>query len=80
MPALSPLQAVVAPNVLLDGRLALHHEKERWLAIADVHFGYELSQRAAGMVEEIVDVESVGELQIKGLSRPVSASNVLILR
>lgn len=39
-----------------------------------------LSQRAAGMVEEIVDVESVGELQIKGLSRPVSASNVLVLR
>lgn len=32
------------------------------------------------MVEEIVDVESVGELQIKGLSRPVSASNVLVLR
>ena len=39
-----------------------------------------LSQRAVGMVEEIVDVESVGELQIKGLSRPVSASNVLVLR
>jgi len=39
-----------------------------------------LSQRAAGMVEEIVDVESVGELQIKGLSRPVSASNVRVLR
>ncbi len=39
-----------------------------------------LSQRAAGMVEDIVDVESVGELQIKGLSRPVSASNVLAAR
>ena len=39
-----------------------------------------LSQRAAGMVEDIVAVESVGELQIKGLSRPVSASNVLAAR
>jgi len=39
-----------------------------------------ISQRAAGMVEDVVDVESVGELQIKGLSRPVSASNVLVLR
>lgn len=36
-----------------------------------------LNQRAVGMVEEIVQVESVGDLEIKGLSRPVSASNVL---
>jgi class 3 adenylate cyclase len=36
-----------------------------------------VSQRAAAMVEEIVDVEPVGELQIKGLSRPVAAANVL---
>ena len=36
-----------------------------------------LNQRAVGMVEEIVEVESVGDLEIKGLSRPVSASNVL---
>ena len=43
-----PHQALVAPNVLLDGRLALFHKRERWLAIADLHFGYELSQRAAG--------------------------------
>jgi adenylate cyclase len=39
-----------------------------------------LNQRAVGMVEEIVEVESVGELEIKGLSRPVSASNVLAAR
>ncbi|MFN2417414.1 MAG: adenylate/guanylate cyclase domain-containing protein [Candidatus Limnocylindria bacterium] len=36
-----------------------------------------LSQRAAGMVEDVADVQSVGEIEIKGLSRPVSASNVL---
>ena len=39
-----------------------------------------LSQRAAGIIEGLVEVESVGELQIKGLSRPVSASNVLVPR
>jgi class 3 adenylate cyclase len=39
-----------------------------------------LSQRAVGMIEEMVEVEPVGELQIKGLSRPVSASNVLAVR
>ena len=39
-----------------------------------------LSQRAVGMVEDLVEVESVGEIEIKGLSRPVSASNVLAAR
>ncbi len=36
-----------------------------------------VSQMAAGMVEDLVEVESVGELMIKGLSRPVSASNIV---
>ncbi|HET8776458.1 MAG TPA: response regulator, partial [Candidatus Limnocylindria bacterium] len=36
-----------------------------------------LSQRTAGMIEDVIELESVGELEIKGLSRPVSASNVL---
>jgi putative SbcD/Mre11-related phosphoesterase len=38
----------VAENVVLDGRLALVHQEQGWLAVADLHFGYELSQRAAG--------------------------------
>jgi DNA ligase-associated metallophosphoesterase len=41
-------QIFVSKNVLLDGRLALFHKGQRWLAVADLHFGYELSQRAAG--------------------------------
>jgi metallophosphoesterase superfamily enzyme len=51
MGALSSRQlivAIIARNVLLDGRLALFHTRQRWLAVADLHFGYELSQRAAG--------------------------------
>jgi uncharacterized protein len=48
MPITAAAQICVAPNVLLDGRLALFHETERGLAVADLHFGYELSQRAAG--------------------------------
>ena len=36
-----------------------------------------LSQRAHAMVEDLVDVESVGELTLKGISRPVTAANVL---
>jgi adenylate cyclase len=36
-----------------------------------------LSQRAHAMVEGIVEVETVGELTLKGMSRPVVASNVV---
>jgi len=41
-------QAEVADGIFLDGRLALFHRQQRWLAVADLHFGFELSQRAAG--------------------------------
>ena len=36
-----------------------------------------MSQRAHAMVEGLVDVESVGDLSLKGFSRPVPATNVL---
>ena len=36
-----------------------------------------LSQRAIAVVEGMVEVESVGELTLKGMSRPVAASNVV---
>jgi metallophosphoesterase superfamily enzyme len=38
----------VAPGIVLDSRLALWHENQRWLACSDLHFGYELKQRALG--------------------------------
>jgi DNA ligase-associated metallophosphoesterase len=41
-------RADVAESVVLDGRLALYHKKQEWLAVADLHFGFELSQRSAG--------------------------------
>ena len=47
-PALGPTRVLVADDTILDARLALYHRVERWLAVADVHFGYEVSQRAAG--------------------------------
>lgn len=54
-------QVLVAPNVFLDGRLALFHKKERWLAVADLHFGYELSQRAAGRLVPLWGMTSIEE-------------------
>ena len=35
-------------RILLDSRLALFDEKERWLAVSDLHFGYEVSRRECG--------------------------------
>jgi DNA ligase-associated metallophosphoesterase len=56
----------IASNVLLDGRLALFHETERWLAVADLHFGYELSQRAAGNLVPLWGMKSI-EQRLKEL-------------
>ena len=52
-------QTTVAADVLLDGRLALFHQKQRWLAVADLHFGYEISQRAAGRLMPMWGMESI---------------------
>ncbi|MEP6686292.1 MAG: metallophosphoesterase [Verrucomicrobiota bacterium] len=54
-----PRQMYVAENVLLDGRLALFHEEERWLVVSDIHFGYELSQRAAGRLVPLWGMSSI---------------------
>jgi DNA ligase-associated metallophosphoesterase len=54
-------QALVADEILLDGRLALFHQTERWLAVADLHFGYELSQRAAGRLVPMWGMASISE-------------------
>lgn len=59
MALLSSSQAFVAENVLLDGRLALFHEREKWLAVADLHFGYEISQRAAGWLVPFWGMDSI---------------------
>ena len=52
-------QALIADDIVLDGRLALFHQRERWLAVADLHFGYELSQRAAGRLVPLWGMETI---------------------
>src|SRR5438270_501800 len=51
--------AYIAESVLLDSRLALFHEQERWLAIADLDVGFELSQRVAGRLVPLWGMESI---------------------
>ncbi len=61
MHAASFCQARIAPNVVLDGRLALFHERECWLVVSDLHFGYELSQRVAGRLVPLWGMASITE-------------------
>lgn len=58
-PVPGPTRALVDAETMLDARLALFHRAERWLAVADVHFGYELSQRAAGALFPLWGMDSV---------------------
>jgi uncharacterized protein len=61
MMQVSSSRAFIADHVLLDGRLALFHKREKWLAIADLHFGYELSRRAAGWLIPFWGMDSITE-------------------
>jgi len=40
--------APIDSDVILDGRLALFHRTQRWLAVADLHYGYEVELCEAG--------------------------------
>ncbi|MEO5719339.1 MAG: metallophosphoesterase [Chthoniobacterales bacterium] len=61
MPITTAGRVAIAPNIFLDGRLALFHAGESWLAVADLHFGYELSQRAAGRLMPLWGMTSIEE-------------------
>ena len=78
MQTLSSGRVLVAENVLLDGRLALFHDKERWLAVADLHFGYELSHRAAGNLFPLWGMQSI-EARLCALLRDYRPSYMILV-
>ena len=78
MRALSSSQVAVGKDVLLDGRLALFHKRERWLAVADLHFGYELSQRAAGNLFPLWGMQTI-ENRLEELLRDYNPTRLIIL-
>lgn len=49
----------VAPGVLLDSRLGIFHRQERWLAVSDLHFGYEVSRRRDGGLWPLWGMETI---------------------
>src|ERR1700709_2575795 len=75
---LSPSQAFVSDDIVLDGRLALYHRTQGWLAVADLHFGYELSQRAAGRLVPLWGMTSVEE-RLKELLIDYRPKNLIIV-
>ncbi|MGI8819724.1 MAG: metallophosphoesterase [Chthoniobacterales bacterium] len=68
----------VAEHVLLDGRLALYHQQQRWLVVTDLHFGYELSQRVAGRLMPLWGMDVI-ERQLLGLLADYEPRKLLIL-
>lgn len=71
-------QIEVAEAVLLDGRLALFHRKQRWLAIADLHFGFELSQRAAGNLFPLWGMQTIEDRVAELLNEYQPANLILV--
>ncbi len=78
MRLLNPNQAFVADDVVLDGRLALFHQRENWLAVADLHFGYEVSQRAAGRLMPMWGMISVRD-RLRALLRDYRPRHLVIV-
>src|ERR1700730_4080782 len=78
MSSLRANQALIADEVLLDGRLALFHERERWLAVADLHFGYELSQRAAGWLVPMWGMKSIAERRMQLLDEYLPSRLIIL--
>src|SRR6187401_3006888 len=71
-------QALIADKIILDGRLALFHETQKWLAVADLHFGYELSQRAAGRLMPLWGMTSI-EVRLADLLDEYQPRQLIIL-
>ena len=78
MRTFSQCHAYIAENVLLDSRLALFHEEEKWLALADLHFGFELSQRMAGNLSPLWGMQSI-EARLRQLLRDYQPSKLILV-
>lgn len=67
----------VGHGAVLDHRLALYHPFENWLAVSDLHFGFELSARAAGALYPAWGMEEV-ETRLTALLRDYKPKTLII--
>ncbi len=68
----------VGNGALLDARLALYHHGEQWLAVADLHFGLELSARRRGALVPEFGMEEV-ERRLSSLLRDYKPKKLIIV-
>lgn len=71
-------RVAVLPGVFLDPRLGLFHEGERWLAVADLHYGFEVSLRAAGALVPAYGMDDI-EGRLRGLMADYAPTRLLLL-
>ncbi len=72
-----PAALRVGNGVVLDARLALFHYEESWLAVADLHFGLELSARRRGAMLPDWGMEEV-ERRLASLLRDYRPKQLII--
>ncbi|MBS0660382.1 MAG: metallophosphoesterase [Verrucomicrobia bacterium] len=68
----------VGHGALLDARLALFHHAEQWLAVADLHFGLEISARRRGALVPEFGMEEV-ERRLSSLLRDYKPKKLIIV-
>lgn len=78
MTELGPARVLVDDDTILDARLALFHRGERWLAVADLHFGYEISLRAAGALFPMWGMDTI-ETRLRALLEDYRPARLIIV-
>ena len=78
MTELGPARVLVDGDTILDARLALYHRGERWLAVADLHFGYEISLRAAGALLPMWGMDTI-EARLRALLADYRPERLIIV-
>lgn len=74
----SATSAEVAPGVRLDSRLGLVHEEEGWLAVSDLHYGYEVSRRRDGGLWPLWGMETI-ERRLRSLIEDWKPARVVLV-
>jgi putative SbcD/Mre11-related phosphoesterase len=68
----------ITPDLVLDSRLALFHRSERWLAVADLHYGYEISQRQRGYLFPFWGMQTI-EDRLRELVRDYTPASLVLV-
>lgn len=72
-----PTRTEVAPDVFLDARLGLYHAGERWLAVADLHYGFERSLQVAGALLPTYGMDDI-ERRLLGLLADYAPAQLIL--